>query len=438
MILLDIVTFLGRLHPLVVHFPIGFLLLALVFQVLSGFNNFQSLKPAVSITLLLGFVAAVLACDFGYLLALNGAYDNEILNLHKITGIILACFSGLLYFATTSVFQRRIKIPARLFSLLMLCLCSLLAFSAHQGASLTHGNDYISMRVLMEKKRPKPLSVEEAYVFEDIVQPILNSKCLQCHRDGKLKGKLSVENLPALVKGGKAGPAVVPGKLDESELYKRISLDSDHEDFMPADGKTPLTKNETEIIAWWIEKANAVDGMQVAEIKGKEKIHQQMAKYLNLSPTSETIADIDQQYNPDIPMSVEMSTIESLRKKGVMVRIMLQKPAMLDVSLHAQTGTSLSGVKKELLAVSKNIVWLNLAANNLKSEELDFLKDLTNVEKVRLEKNPLDDRVVDHLLNLKHLNAVNLSETLITSNGLQKLKGNPSIKRVYNWNSTSQ
>jgi hypothetical protein len=46
--------------------------------------------------------------------------------------------------------------------------------------------------------------------------------------------------------------------------------------------------------------------------------------------------------------------------------------------------------------------------------------------------------VVDNLLNLKHLNAVNLSETLITSNGLQKLKGNPSIKRVYNWNSTSQ
>ncbi len=45
--------------------------------------------------------------------------------------------------------------------------------------------------------------------------------------------------------------------LSESELYRRITLDPGHEDFMPTDGKTPLTKSETEMIRWWIENADA-------------------------------------------------------------------------------------------------------------------------------------------------------------------------------------
>ena len=49
MILLDIPGFLGHLHPLVVHLPIGFLLLALVFDLLSYFNRYAYLKTTVSV-----------------------------------------------------------------------------------------------------------------------------------------------------------------------------------------------------------------------------------------------------------------------------------------------------------------------------------------------------------------------------------------------------
>ena len=53
--------------------------------------------------------------------------------------------------------------------------------------------------------------------------------------------------------GGDTGPAISPGNAEDSELYYRITLARDHEDYMPAEGKTPLTDIETEIIRWWID-----------------------------------------------------------------------------------------------------------------------------------------------------------------------------------------
>ena len=76
MILLDITTFSGHLHPLIVHLPIGFILLAVVFNILSYRKKYESLKPAIPITLLMGFISAVLACIFGYVLSTSGDYDK--------------------------------------------------------------------------------------------------------------------------------------------------------------------------------------------------------------------------------------------------------------------------------------------------------------------------------------------------------------------------
>lgn len=434
MILLDLSTFLGHLHPLIVHLPIGFIFLAFVLQLLSANKQFHNLRPAVSITLLLGFIAAVLACDFGYLLSLSGDYDADILTAHKTSGIMLAAISGLLCLVNTNYFRRFYRIPSSLYAGFLLGLVVLVAYSGHQGGSLTHGGDYLSMRVLKEQKRPKPLTIDEAYIFEDVVQPILNNKCLPCHRDGKLKGNLSVESLSLLKKGGKHGAAVVEGKAAESELLKRVTLAPEHKDFMPADGKTPLTKIETEIITWWISQANATEGKKLAQLKAKDQIAQQVGLYLQLIHDAENSAPV-QQLNPDIPLNINKQLIENLRKKGMMVRVMLQKPAMLDVSLPAKSGIKAADFRKELLALAKHVIWLNLADNDLTAQDLDFLNELSNLEKLRLEKNPIDDLLADQVIYLKHLQALNLTQTRITAVGLAKMGQNSAIKRIYTWKS---
>ena len=177
MTLLDILTFSGRLHPLIVHLPIGFLLLATLFNLLAYTRRFRYLQQAVPITLLAGFAAAVLACIFGYLLSLRGDYDVAALGNHKVSGISLAAISGLLYFTTTPFFRRELPVPRQLFSVMLAGLVVLMSYSGHQGAGLTHGHDYLTMQVLLKQERPKPGRTEDALLFEDVIQPILQARC---------------------------------------------------------------------------------------------------------------------------------------------------------------------------------------------------------------------------------------------------------------------
>lgn len=436
MIILDVFTFSGRLHPLIVHLPIGFILLATLFDVLSYLQKYRYLKQTVPLILLVGFIAAVMACMFGYLLSLSGEYDLETLRDHKFSGITLAIISGLLYCSATEMFREYLRLSDKLFSVLLIGLVILMSYSGHQGASLTHGNDYLSFRTLMHKEREKPATVEQAVLFEDVIQPILQNKCVQCHREGKQKGKLSLESLLEMKKGGKAGPAVVAGKLDASELFRRITLDEGHKEFMPSDGKPPLTKNEVALISWWIKEGGAGEGKTVAELRNTTALKPKVALFLGIGgqvATGNDEAELSVAVNPDLPLSVDTVVINSLRNKGLRIRVMMNKPVMLDVTLPPKSTIKVADVKAELLKLAKSIVWLNFSDNQLSDAELDFLPALINLEKLRLEKNLVTDRLSDYLVSLKNLEAVNLNETRITDAALLKLKKNPKIKRVYSW-----
>lgn len=436
--LLDIFTFTGRLHPLIVHLPIGFLLLAVLFDVLSYTGRYASLRPAVPLILLAGFVAAVMACIFGYVLSLSGDYEAATLSRHQSSGIILAVIAGLLWLLTTQGAKRILTVPGKMFTGLLAGLLALVSYTGHQGGNLTHGHDYLTLATLTHKEREKPTTVDAAFIYEDVVQPMLVKKCSQCHRQGKLKGNLSVEDIDHLLKGGKAGPAVVAGKPNASELFKRISLDPAHEDFMPADGKPPLTKTETSIIRWWIEQAGAVTGTPIKDLKEKSVIQGQVAAYLGLEGAAPETppSGVEQQINPAIPASLDMQLVEALRRKGLTVRVMLQHPVMLDVTLPAGSGKQIADIREDLLRVGPHIVWLNLSDNRLTENDLGFLKQLPNLEKLRLEKNPVGDGISDHIAGLKHLEAVNLNETRITKVCVNKLEGT-GIKRLYTWHTAA-
>ena len=91
----------------------------------------------------------------------------------------------------------------------------------------------------------KPVTDEQAKLFEAKIRPVLMTKCAGCHssKAEKLKGGLLVDTREGLRKGGDTGPAIVPGNLDESLLITAIRYQD--EDFkMP-----PKTKLPDEVIA---------------------------------------------------------------------------------------------------------------------------------------------------------------------------------------------
>jgi uncharacterized membrane protein len=432
MMLLDLFTFLGHLHPLVVHLPVGFLLLAFVFQLSSYSARFSHLQQAVSFTLLAGFIAAVLACIFGYMLSLSGDYDRVLLRHHKWAGISLAIVSGLLYLLLT---QQWVVHKRSVFFVCFAAMALLTTYAGHEGGALTHGSNYLGLQTLLHQKRVKPASLNEAYLFEDVVQPLLQARCGQCHGGSKLKGKFSVESLPEILKGGKHGAVVKAGSIAESELYKRITLNRDDEKFMPSNGKTPLTKSEIEIIRWWIEKARAAEGQKLLAIKDNEAIKAKVAAYLSLTPQEAPAEEnsIVQIINPAVPRFADTISVANLRRQGWKVRWMMKQPAMLDIAKPARATSSIADAQKDLERLSKNIIWLNVSDNQLTDKDLVFLGQLTNLEKLRLEKNPVTDAVCAQLQSLSHLEAVNLNETKVSMHGVELLRKNTAVKRIYNW-----
>ena len=208
---------------------------------------------------------------------------------------------------------------------------------------------------------------------------------------------------------------------------------------MPADGKTPLTKAEVEIIQWWIEKGMAIKGKKIAELKNAQAIQTKAADFLGFTAASNSNESTNlenRKINPDIPSVVNIAQIDSLRNKGVNVRVMLHQPVMLDITIPSEFGTAINSIKSNLRSIAKNVIWLNVSNNGLTENELDFLPLMTNLEKLRLEKNPLSDKIILPLSGLHHLEALNLNETNVTQLGIEKLKQMPALKRVYQWNVT--
>ena len=88
--------------------------------------------------------------------------------------------------------------------------------------------------------------------FARDVQPIFARHCLECHGSEKQKGKLRLDERDSALRVGD-GAIIVPGKADQSELYRRITLPKGHDDIMPNRGE-PLSKAETDLIRDWINQ----------------------------------------------------------------------------------------------------------------------------------------------------------------------------------------
>src|SRR5579864_1073887 len=84
------------------------------------------------------------------------------------------------------------------------------------------------------------------------VRPVFAKHCLSCHDAKNAEGKLVIESYDLLMKGGEDGPAVVPGKADQSALVLQIERKS--KPFMPPKkAKDRLSAEEIALIRGWVE-----------------------------------------------------------------------------------------------------------------------------------------------------------------------------------------
>ena len=258
-----------RLHPLVVHFPIGLLVFAALFELLTLKNFNSTLRPAIHLMLFAGIATAAFSVVFGLFLAAGGDYGKDLLALHQWIGIATFFLGTTTWFIHRKLLSQPAQSLVKYYRSLLFVSALSVSVAGHFGASLTHGSDYLSSVFPLSADYDNSSSVEfdSDIVKNDTakltasqelelnvkVRAIFAHNCYKCHGAEKVKGDLRLDHKELVFKGGENGPVIVPGSPSESELFRRISLPTNHEDLMPSKEKK-LSNSDIAVIEFWIKK----------------------------------------------------------------------------------------------------------------------------------------------------------------------------------------
>jgi uncharacterized membrane protein len=416
--------FIGRFHPLLVHFPIAILIIACLFYWLSANAKFHGLRQAVSLALLIGMIGAISSCITGYLLSLSGEYDDELISKHQWLGITVAVISIVIYFL-----YRRSQLN-RIQWVLSFLLCIVIFITGHLGGTLTHGEGYLTEAFQLNDssaRKPKKIiaNVQEAGAYADIIQPIIQEKCYTCHSSTKQKGGLRLDAAEWILKGGKNGDVLIPGKPEESEIYTRLVLDPLEKHHMPPKAKPQLSELEVTLIRWWIANKNSFD-KKVKELAQTDKIK---AALMNLQATS-----VAKPAKPSIPSTevdeAPSTAIEALKQAGIIVLPVASNSNYLQANFVSVKTVDEKSIML-LEPIQQQLVWLKLANASLSNKALKIISGCSNLTRLNLEYSTIGDSTLGILTSLKELQYLNLVGTAVTNIGVTKLKVLPNLQNIY-------
>lgn len=254
---MELIYFLGRFHVVVLHVPIGIVVAIFFLELFARREKYRQLAAASAFLWGGAAVSALVTVALGYMHFAEGGFDGPSGTQHRFFGTALAVLITLVAALRLSKFAdsyRPVFFPA---SILMLILATI---TGHYGGNLTHGSSFLveygpqPLRSLagLGPRRPPVENLEAADPFLDLVGPMFYARCSGCHNSDKRQAELDLTSLAGLKRGGETGSVVVAGRPERSELFRRISLPHDDEEFMPAEGKTPLTAAQVQIVEWWI------------------------------------------------------------------------------------------------------------------------------------------------------------------------------------------
>ncbi|NND33392.1 MAG: hypothetical protein HKN76_12445, partial [Saprospiraceae bacterium] len=279
--------FLGRFHPVIVHFPIVLILATVILEWLFG-----TFKGPIGLVILRmsynwSLYTAVVSALLGYMLYRSGDYGGQLIEYHMWSGITVAVL--MIWIGN---FRRRYKKTHRwrwrqMSRGLLLTAAVLVIITGHQGGSLTHGPEFIT-EPLTRARHARQMAATDAQknpegmeIYRQILLPAFQQKCLKCHNAQNAKSDLDLSSYEALRAGGKSlKPMIVEGKPEESELLRRVTLPVKHEDYMPPDGKPPLLPAEVRILANWI-KQGAVEIDTLGSLTEDDTLNAMLDTYLS-------------------------------------------------------------------------------------------------------------------------------------------------------------
>ncbi|MFN0131497.1 MAG: DUF2231 domain-containing protein [Phycisphaerales bacterium] len=451
----------GRLHPVLVHFPIALVIAALGLEVLRLARRRQNPSPGALTCLGLGVLGAGPAIGAGWL---NADFEPHAASVTMEWHRWLAIFGGSIALVALVLghgarrYQRWQLRRAYVFFLAL--AASGIGVAGHLGGTLVYGEGYYAEpieRLLGGRSEPAddrlgfvrtpPPGVTLTVDFARDIAPIFNERCVECHGPTKAKRKLRLDQPELMFRGPAEDWVVQPGKPDESELARLIRLPADDPDRMPPEGE-PLTSRQTSLIERWIaEGAYWRPEARPAQPASTSSTSPATAPPGASAPATTKPAGSSTPEPGGSPQPVrvipirpvpeiseaERKAIEALRELGATILPLHEGSLVVQANLGRMSAEAAPKALAALAVVGDRVVSLDLSGLSLTPADLRAIGSRRMLTNLVLARTTLVDDDVRLLTGLDALQVLNLVGTKVTDASVDVIAGLPALIRVYLW-----
>lgn len=276
---------LGRLHPLMVHFPLALVIVAAIVELWRAMRRHDGPSPFAVTSVWFAAVGGVGAACSGWANAAFGGESTSVdLFLHRWGGVGVAILLVALAITGTTASRAGHTAWSGLWRMGLVLCAGIVAAVGHFGGNLVHGEGYVTralwtaLRVSQGTAAPAPKTepvapatatepVESApapamepaarapgativVAYSDLL-PVFEARCFDCHGRGKSKAGIRLDEPATLVGKDRKGRIIVkPGDPEASSLLTVLTLPVDDDLAMPPEGDRLTAAEIAKVRAW--------------------------------------------------------------------------------------------------------------------------------------------------------------------------------------------
>ena len=267
---------LGRLHPLMVHFPLALAIVAAIVELWRAARRHDGPSPFAVTAIWFAAAGGVAAACSGWANAAYGGESTSVnLLIHRWGGVAVAVLLVALAITGTTASRAGHAGWSGLWRMGLVLCAGVVAAVGHFGGNLVHGEGYVTRALwaaLRASQGGASHSVRQADAGEDPAAPgspdsgqvklvgaatyadlipFFESRCFECHGRGKSKAGIRLDDPASLVGQQRKGRTIVKaGDPDASSLLAVLTLPIDDELAMPPEGHRPSAEDVAEVRAW--------------------------------------------------------------------------------------------------------------------------------------------------------------------------------------------
>ena len=409
----------GRMHPVLLHLPIGLLIIS--FIVWLGRKNIEagSFQKMFILVLHVTAFTASLTAVMGFFLSREGGYDESILLKHKVLGVITAVLSYSLLLIFRSAPEKKFLFGSTIITSLIVMIVG-----SHFGSNLTHGEGFVWQPIRGEEELQEEKITDSSTLFAAAVRPILKSRCFSCHNERKAKGELIMTTEENILKGGKNGPIWKSGDALNSYIIQNINLPEEDKKHMPPKGKAQLSQDEIDLLFLWIQ-SGADMKRTIQEFEDDDTLKILASKFMNLPKAGE-----ERKYS--FPPAA-VSLVQKLSSPFCSVFPLSQNSPALQADFFVREKFERKKLD-DLLKVKEQLVILNLGNMPVEDADMKTINQFTNLEKLILNNSSITNNGLAEIKKLKNLRSLSLAGTKVDKDVVQSLSQLDSLKEVFIWN----